>query len=47
MGDFEELTQVIFESILKYHSFSSFVTLTLLNLEWQCMVGSLPGAGAS
>ena len=48
MGDFEAITLVVVESLLKYHS-DRIEHLTLAHdLGWgQCLVGSLTGAVAS
>ena len=48
MGDFEAVTPVTVESLLKYHSgHSGYLTSNRNPVQGQCLVGSLTGAVAS
>ena len=48
MGDAEDMTPVVSESLLGYHSFSiGFLTCGRYPAGGQCLVGSLTGAVAS
>jgi len=45
VGDFETATLVVEESSVRYHSF--YVAALTPRIGGQCVLGSLPGAGAS